>query len=65
MDGERLSCTTLPLRSAIRLRPENAAAFIERAGIDDERIEDLLYGLTLIKWDDELTAIRSELSAVL
>jgi CRISPR-associated protein Csx17 len=41
---------------SLRLRAEDAAAFIE-ADLDETLIEDLLFGFGLIRWDDQV-AVR-------
>jgi CRISPR-associated protein Csx17 len=48
MDAERLHCKSLPLSSPIRVTPEDVAAFLSNDGIDDSRIEDLMFACTLI-----------------
>jgi CRISPR-associated protein Csx17 len=49
MDAERLHCERLPLWSPIRVSPEDIAAFIANDGIEESRIEDLMFGCTLIE----------------
>jgi len=51
MDAERLQCRSNPTWGSLRLRAEDAAAFIE-GNLDEALIEDLLFGFTLIRWDD-------------
>ncbi|MGB4087921.1 type I-G CRISPR-associated protein Cas8g1/Csx17 [Methanothrix sp.] len=51
MDAQRLNCRSNPLYGAIPLRAEDIAAFIE-GNIDEKVVEDLLFGLTWIRWDD-------------
>jgi CRISPR-associated protein Csx17 len=48
MDAERLQCESLPLWSPLRVAPEDVAAFLANDGIDESRIEDLIFGCTLI-----------------
>jgi CRISPR-associated protein Csx17 len=48
MDAERLQCGCLPLWSPLRISPGDAAAFLAGDGIDEVRIEDLLFACTLI-----------------
>ena len=48
MDAERLQCKSLPLWSPLCVAPEDAAAFLANDGIDESRIEDLMFGCTLI-----------------
>lgn len=59
MDGGRLNCKSLPLNAAICLPPEDAAAFIQPASMDEGRVEDLLFGCTLIDWHDSETVARA------
>lgn len=51
MDAQRLNCESNPLYADIPLASEDIAAFIER-DIDEKQVEDLLFGLTWIRWDD-------------
>jgi CRISPR-associated protein Csx17 len=48
MDSERLRAESLPLAATVGTSPEDVAAFIADASIDDSRIEDLMFGCTLI-----------------
>jgi CRISPR-associated protein Csx17 len=48
MDAGRLQCESLPLWSPLRVAPEDVAAFLANDGIDESRIEDLMFGCTLI-----------------
>ncbi len=63
MDGERLNCESLPLWGAVRAQPGDAVSFLENDGIDESRIEDLLFGLTLVEWHDKeaLDQVKPEL----
>ena len=62
MDGERLNCESLPLWSAVSVAPEDAAAFLCRENLNEELIEQLLFGLSLVKWHDAaLDEVRGEL----
>jgi CRISPR-associated protein Csx17 len=59
MDAERLRCESLPLWGSIRVTPEDVAAFLAKDGVDESRIEDLMFGCTLIdtgEIDHEMTA---------
>jgi len=47
MDGERLNCESLPLWSPLRVAAEDVGAFLENH-VDESRIEDLMFGCTLI-----------------
>ena len=49
LDAVRLLAPKVPLFSPVRVAPEDATLFI-RGGTDDRRIDDLLWGLTLIRW---------------
>jgi CRISPR-associated protein Csx17 len=53
----------LPLWAEIRANPEDAAVFLAHDHIDETRIEDLLFGLTLIDWHDReaLDRVKPEL----
>ena len=51
MDAERLGCTSNPLDSVISLVPEDIASFIE-GDTDDRLMQDLLFGLMWIRWND-------------
>jgi CRISPR-associated protein Csx17 len=46
MDGERKGCTKLPLAAANFASPDVVSRFLARE-LDEQRIEDLLWGLTL------------------
>lgn len=48
MDGQRAGCTTLPLASYAVAALETIAAFLD-GDLDEQRIEDLLWGLMLIQ----------------
>lgn len=62
IDAERVNCESLPLWAAVTVAPEDAAAFLMPQNVDESRIEELLFGLALIKWDDSsFEAVRSEL----
>jgi CRISPR-associated protein Csx17 len=58
IDAERFNCDSLPLWASIRVNPQDAAAFLERSDLDEGRIEELLFGLTLIDWHDSKTLDR-------
>lgn len=49
MDAERLACVGRPLRGSIEIHAEDITAFLEGT-VDDELIEDLLFGMTWIEW---------------
>ncbi|MCX6680784.1 MAG: type I-U CRISPR-associated protein Csx17 [Methanothrix sp.] len=51
MDAQRLNCESNPLDADIPLMAEDIAAFIER-DIDEKQVEDLLFGLTWVRWND-------------
>ncbi len=51
MDAERLQCRSNPTWGSVKLRAEDAAAFIE-GNLDETLIEDLLFGFALIRWDN-------------
>jgi CRISPR-associated protein Csx17 len=55
-DAKRFLCQVNPLRSALRLAPEDVAAFIE-GRVDEGLLEDLLFGFTWVRWDDR-AAVR-------
>jgi CRISPR-associated protein Csx17 len=60
MDAERLACDAKPLRGSIEVHPRDIAAFLE-GSLDDELIEDLLFGMTWIEWwkaDAEAAELR-------
>lgn len=62
IDAERLKCDSLPLWSAVTVAPGDAAAFLGRESVDEEVIEQLFFGLTLIEWHDPaLKPVRAEL----
>jgi CRISPR-associated protein Csx17 len=48
LDGQRASCRSLPLASNSTASLDTIAAFLE-GDVDDQRIEDLLWGLMLIE----------------
>lgn len=64
MDAERLHCQTSPLRSVLAVHSEDACAFIG-GRLDEALLEDLLFGLLLVRWnDDQATpAVRESLWA--
>lgn len=49
MDAERLSAPHAPLDAFLHLHPLDAVPFIE-GGTDDEKLEELLWGLSLVEW---------------
>jgi CRISPR-associated protein Csx17 len=62
IDAERLNCESLPLWSSVTLAPEDASAFLGWENVDDSLIEQLLFGLTLVQWNDPaLEPVRAEL----
>jgi CRISPR-associated protein Csx17 len=61
MDSERLRAESLPLAANVAASPEDVAAFIADEGIDESRIEDLMFGCTLI--DTEKTGFGGVFSA--
>ncbi len=64
MDTERLHCQTSPLRSVLALHPEDACTFLG-GSLDEALIEDLLFGLLLLRWSDgdAMSAVRESLLA--
>ena len=48
MDSERLQCNSLALWSPISVEPEDTAVFIRGEGIDESRMEDLMFACTQI-----------------
>ena len=56
MDAQRLNCQSNPVFGLIPIQAEDIAGFIE-GFVDEKLIEDLLFGLTWIRWDDRL-AVR-------
>ncbi len=63
IDGGRLRCDSLPLVALMSVYPDDSAAFITEDGIDEPRIEDLLFGLCLLDWNDKdgLSKVKTEL----
>jgi CRISPR-associated protein Csx17 len=62
IDAERLNCESLPLWSAVTVAPEDAAAFLSRENLEEDLIEQLIFGLTLVEWHDPaLDPVRAEL----
>jgi CRISPR-associated protein Csx17 len=51
MDAQRLKCRFNPIYGDIPLVVEDIQAFIE-GYVDEKQVEDLLFGLTWIRWDD-------------
>lgn len=51
MDAERLDCRRNPLASALPLHLGDVVAFLEGT-VDEDLIEDLLFGFTLVDWHD-------------
>ena len=62
MDANRLGTEKNPLYGAIQLCYEDISALIE-GNLDESLIEDLLFGLTWIRWEEktEVSAVRREL----
>jgi CRISPR-associated protein Csx17 len=61
MDAERLGCAKNPLYGLLELAPADTAAFIA-GDVDDARIEELLFGVSLVDWRlDPEAKIRREL----
>jgi len=52
MDAERSNCKYNPLWGAIPIRAEDAVALIEGT-VDEEVVENLLFGLMWIDWNDQ------------
>lgn len=52
MDADRLGCTSNPLDSVISLVPEDIASFIG-GDTDDRLVQDLFFGLTWVRWNDD------------
>jgi len=57
MDGARKGCSNLPIASARRAGLEAATRFLWRE-VDDRRIEELLWGLVLVRPPDESLRIE-------
>lgn len=64
LDAERFLCKANPLWSDLRVAPEDIAAFVEGRA-DEGLLEDLLFGFTWLRWDDQTGAreARAELRA--
>lgn len=62
MDSARAGCTNLPLTSRISVPLETVSAFLG-GELDDERIENLVWGLMLIKGGGVRTKSRSEMKS--
>jgi CRISPR-associated protein Csx17 len=64
VDAERFHCGTTPLHSALALHPEDVCLFVNGT-LDEALVEDLLFGLLLIRWSDAqaVNAVRKALSA--
>lgn len=61
MDAERLGSSKNPLYGLLELAAEDVASFMA-CEVDDSRIEDLLFGLSLMDWKlDPSSEIRHEL----
>ncbi len=60
LDAERLGCEANPLRGELSLHPADIAAFID-GNVDEDLIEDLLFGFTWVRWDDR-SAVRGGLA---
>ncbi|RQD81498.1 MAG: type I-U CRISPR-associated protein Csx17 [Methanocalculus sp. MSAO_Arc2] len=52
MDAEKSGTQSNPLWGSIQIIPDDINAFIE-GSVDESRIEDLLFGMTWIKWSDK------------
>ncbi len=52
MDAQRLHCESLPLWSPLCVAPEDVSAFLANDGVDESRIEDLMFGCSLIDTGD-------------
>ena len=62
MDAERSNCKDNPLWGAIPIRAEDAVALIEGT-VDEEVVENLLFGLMWIDWNDRhLSETRKNLA---
>lgn len=59
MDGQRTGCTVLPLASHAMASLDTIAAFLD-GDLDDQRVEDLLWGLMLIEQKRGLISDQSE-----
>lgn len=59
MDGQRTGCTVLPLASHAMASLDTIAAFLD-GDLDDQRVEDLLWGLMLIEQKRGLISGQSE-----
>lgn len=61
MDADRLGTKNNPLWGAIQIHPQDICAFIE-GRVDESLIEDLLFGMTWIRWNDsDLSTVRKDL----
>jgi CRISPR-associated protein Csx17 len=61
MDAARLTCDGLPLRAALSLHPNDAAAVLS-APLDEDRFEKLLFAATLVDFGHEdFPTVREEL----
>jgi CRISPR-associated protein Csx17 len=62
MDAERLHSQKSPLRSVLAVHPEDACAFLG-GSLDEALLEDLLFGLLLVRWSDDqaMSAVRESL----
>jgi CRISPR-associated protein Csx17 len=54
MDSQRLNCDSNPLWGSIPIRAEDAVTLIE-GNVEEDIIQNLVYGLTWIRWDDSQT----------
>jgi CRISPR-associated protein Csx17 len=61
MDAARLDCQSNPLWSAVSLRAADIASLIE-ADINETVVEELLFGFSLVRWDE---AAMEEVGSVL
>jgi CRISPR-associated protein Csx17 len=61
MDAERHGVETIPIQSHLSVSPGDVVPFLY-ACTDDEKIEELLWGFSLIKWSlkDDLAMIRTQ-----
>jgi CRISPR-associated protein Csx17 len=64
MDAERLGCDRNPLRGAVQITAEDAAALIY-GRVDEDMLEALLFGMSLIDWNhDSMRGIAAERTSV-
>ncbi len=65
IDAERLNCNSFPLWASVRVSPQDAVAFLNSDGVDESRMEELLFGLMVIRWHDAeaLAEVKPQLFA--